>query len=109
MVEISRFDEVGWKTAPREAMFVKQMQSQEGPMQYYDGFYYTLQDNHNGTWTWRVYDATQVSLMQEGTVTAGPHEWQIPNASARDWIDVQNEGDIGEPEYPDLPEPDPVP
>ena len=88
MVEISRFDEVVWKTAPRETMFAKQMQSQEGPQQYYDGFYYSLQNNGDGTWTWRVYDATQVSLMQEGTVQADAHEWQIPNASARDWIDV---------------------
>jgi hypothetical protein len=71
----------------------------EGPSQYYDGFYYTLQYDGVGQWTWRVYDSA-MGLLYTGTVIGRSHEWQIADSNARDWIDNQNSGDIGDPDYP---------
>ena len=79
----------------------KQGNTAEGPATYYDGFYYTLQFDGMGQWTYRVYDSA-MTLLHTGTVMGKGIDWQIADSNARDWIDNQNSGDIGDIDYPDL-------
>jgi len=79
----------------------KQGNTAEGPATYYDGFYYTLQYDGMGQWTYRIYDSA-MTLLHTGTVIGKAPDWQIADSNARDWIDNQNSGDIGDIDYPDL-------
>ena len=68
----------------------------------YDGFSYTLEyDNTIGEWTYCIYDSAG-TLVHKGTVMGRPFDYQIAESNARDWIDQQNSGDIGDIDYPDL-------
>ena len=68
----------------------KQGNTAEGPPQYHDGFYYTLQFDGMGEWTWRIYDSA-MSLIYTGTVLGKSIDYQIAQSNAIDWIDNQSD------------------
>ena len=76
-------------------------------MQYYNGFYYTItQPSRNRTvYAAEIYDATRTNIVHREIRPS----WSAAGATryAKDWIDQQNTGDIGDIEYDDLP-PTPV-
>ena len=67
----------------------------ESALAYYDGFYYSIQWDGIGEWTWRVYDSTQQTVVQTGYVVTEYIAYSLAVAAAKDWIDTQNSGDIG--------------
>ena len=68
----------------------------ESALTYYDGFYYSIQWDGIGGYTWRVYDSTQQTVVKTGYVTTQYIGYSLAITAAKDWIDTQNSSDIGD-------------